>query len=88
MITTLTLKRLNEQLTLTMECGPFEELRSLQLLGNAEFREPLEAHLATASRHFDGIMSTCQYAATELGLHLTAKHEGEPPDLPQDVIFD
>lgn len=87
MTTTLTYTKNNEQLTLILETGPLGGVLSQEIKGEASFRNALQTHLRETSGTYDGLLTLCYGAVEELGLQLTAKHEGEPPD-PDDLEFD
>lgn len=88
MITTLIFAKDDEQLVLTLECDPMEQLISKALKGRAKFRENLEEHLSQTSGLYDGLLTRCNSGAKKFGLQLTVKTEGESELDPDDLEFD
>jgi hypothetical protein len=87
MITTLTYDKNGEQLTLILECGPMEELRSQEYKGDASFRKSIENYVSKSHGTYDETVGLARLAAKKFDLQLSVRHEGMPPN-PDDLEFD
>lgn len=88
MTTILTYVKNDEQLTLTLETGPLGGVLFQEFKGDTSFRKSVEEYVAKSYGAYEDTLGLALYAATNFGLQLAVRYEGEPPDLPQDVIFD